>query len=286
MKLGSMTYPFAVRANDVQELESDKTRGQRHVAAFHSGVMTQHMEKQARCRNFIRDHKGHELDIPPRSPASLQNPMDHVLAARDSLDLLTRVPGLGARGGLAATRSGDNVVPAGRGLQGLPGRHINDNPGDRYPQASRGIACGGVAKWSFERMPSLLQAPLHRDTCKRGAAGNPPSTLPQPPDPPAYLDPHYQRRTGSFPPQPTFEQPDTRGELHTERSAGSLTGRSSGASGSPAAMSELRRANQNQSQPDLRRPPKAMNFSGVTWDDHKITAGGSLRGSDGRFLGQ
>lgn len=278
-----MKYPFAVRANDASELQSDKERGQRQVGDFHSDALLQHMEKQHRCRSYIKDHRGHDLHGPSRSLVALQKPLGN-------LDLLTKVPGLGARGGLAATRSGDNVVPAGRGLQGLPGRHINDNPGDRFPQASRGIAHGGVAKWSFERMPSLLQAPLHRDTCKRGAAGNPPSTLPQPPDPPAYLDPHYQRRTLSIPPQPTFEYSDEHGgELVTQRSAGSVTGRSSGPgsdTGRSPAAAELRRSIANQSQPELRRPPKAYGVSGVSWDDAAVTAGGSIRGSDGRFLGQ
>jgi hypothetical protein len=40
------------------------------------------------------------------------------------------------------------------------------------------------------------------------------------------------------------------------------------------------------SQPEIRRPLKGMcELNGVTWDDANA-AGGSIRGSDGRFLGQ
>eukprot|EP00927_Polykrikos_kofoidii_P032353 TRINITY_DN27596_c0_g1_i1.p1 TRINITY_DN27596_c0_g1~~TRINITY_DN27596_c0_g1_i1.p1 ORF type:complete len:203 (-),score=25.39 TRINITY_DN27596_c0_g1_i1:267-875(-) len=50
---------------------------------------------------------------------------------------------------------------------GLADRN-NENSLDVFPNASRGIRGGGMQKWSFDRVPSLMPAPLKRDTTKRG----------------------------------------------------------------------------------------------------------------------
>merc|ERR1719326_2546096 len=146
-------------------------------------TMVSHKADLDRATDYIRSGKALDADIKnsPFHPAATKYTG---VGKPGSLGISFSSPGLQCRGGLASAPTLDNKLPAGRGIQGMPGRNINDHPGDAFPQASRGIPQGGVPMWCFERMPSLLQSPLRRDTVKRGVAGRVPTTLFPPPEAP------------------------------------------------------------------------------------------------------
>lgn len=137
--------------------------------------------------------------------------------------------------------------------QGFPGA----------PGASRGLPNGGHPLWSFERMPSLLHGPLDRDRGKhaRSCAGDPPAlramkeakeqaalVLQAPPDSPV-------RKSG--------QAPRASQGMQQSRSDSSLLSR----------------------RPAPKKYSGLQGLVGMTWDDAKVSAGGAVRGSDGRYLG-
>lgn len=133
------------------------------------------------------------------------------------------------------------------------------------PNASRGFPGGGHTKWSFERVPSLLPPHLERDRGMRGrsCAGNPPAASLLPSGSAASMSPVTCAWHAS-----TIAGGDMR-KSHPGPFSGLQRVRSTGAiqSGHMHVKGGL------------------QGVIGTTWDNAKTTAGGSLRGSDGRFLG-
>mmetsp|Transcript_19080 Transcript_19080/g.53384 ORF Transcript_19080/g.53384 Transcript_19080/m.53384 type:complete len:295 (+) Transcript_19080:121-1005(+) len=139
----------------------------------------------------------------------------------------------------------------------LPGETSLQQAFPGAPGASIGVRSGQQAKWSFERAPSLLHAPLLRDTGRMGrsCAGMPPRGW-----------------------QATASDSDA-----TPPASFRPTGAASGASGGATAggFSTI-------SKQGLGRTSSTSGFQaviGMTWDGAAIRAGGATRGSDGKYLG-
>lgn len=126
------------------------------------------------------------------------------------------------------------------------------------PGSSLGCPNGRNTMWSFERHPALLHPPLKRDCGRQGrsCAGQPPKawnneTVLKSPD-------------SSLPSAGGSESPGSRGDPFAAQwrprgnpFSGSVTSSTSG----------------------------LQSVIGITWDGAAVSAGGALRGSDGRFLG-
>mmetsp|Transcript_73388 Transcript_73388/g.203766 ORF Transcript_73388/g.203766 Transcript_73388/m.203766 type:complete len:278 (-) Transcript_73388:112-945(-) len=267
--------PFAVTADGWYRQPSNQAYATSKI--LHGNDLSRHKEELNKVRTYIQHCRGHDVasgsSRGPRPSSDTQVP-------RDSNQITLRLDkgvGLGARGGLASTPAGDTCQPPGRGWQGLPGRNNNDNPGDVFPQASRGIPNGGMPMWSFERMPSLMQSPLMRDTCKRGVAGAPPTTLSPPPQ---ALQGPLSRGVGGSVSVPPRHEPLTPGSASTRSDS---TASCSRGGSTPGTMGSRRM----HSQPDLRgRGPGGLHgIIGMGWDDAKTCAGGAYRGAGGNFVG-
>jgi len=250
-----------------------------HTTSLHGTALSRHKDElndvQLYNKGKLESNKMGGFS-PSGSPNYLDSGLRAELARATGSSLLAFGHGVGARGGLSAVPCTSTSQPPGRGLQGLPGRNINHNPGDVYPMASRGIANGGLPKWGFERMPSLLQQPMHRDYVKRGAAGAPPCSLVPPPEAPRHLDPKYAHLRPSLAMQQEDQTPaSSRHGSDTSRSNGGDTGRS--------GMLRM------SSQPDMRGPPPRPGgmhgMIGMSWDNARNTSGNTRRGGDGAFLG-
>eukprot|EP00929_Paragymnodinium_shiwhaense_P040208 TRINITY_DN21001_c0_g1_i1.p1 TRINITY_DN21001_c0_g1~~TRINITY_DN21001_c0_g1_i1.p1 ORF type:complete len:297 (+),score=45.60 TRINITY_DN21001_c0_g1_i1:49-939(+) len=287
------TPPFAVTSEPW--VVSTAAEAQKR-AALKGAHMTFHKGDLDRATDYIRTGRALEADMRNSPFLPSATPLTQKKPGTLGLGISSSAPGLQCRGGLASAPTMDNRLPAGRGIQGLPGRNINDHPGDAFPQASRGIAHGGVPMWAFERMPSLLQSPLRRDTVKRGVAGRCPTTLVAPPEAPRHLDPNFLRRTGRLPSNHYTGLADLPpGPPQEDGLASARSGFSTSRSSAAGMNSELRHAG---SEPQLSRPPSQYyqfqprpvggmhGMIGLGWDDARQTAGDSFKGSGGNFLGQ
>mmetsp|Transcript_88428 Transcript_88428/g.189858 ORF Transcript_88428/g.189858 Transcript_88428/m.189858 type:complete len:291 (-) Transcript_88428:86-958(-) len=170
--------------------------------------------------------------------------------------------GLDAAAGCVAQGRGNSHLPrpAKTSLNQLLGPG-DDDPCQGFPGApgcSRGLPSSSHQLWSFERMPSLVHAPLERDRGKigRSCAGLPPAARP-----------------GG-------------GLLHSAETA-PLSPASGGQAAEAVAPtpSPLHRTRSDASIGARRKIGGLHGVIGMTWDNAVNTAGDRTRGSDGRYLG-
>lgn len=123
------------------------------------------------------------------------------------------------------------------------------------PCSSIGLPTGQQAKWSFERAPSLLHSHLERDCGRfgRSCAGAPPR--------------QWQVKASDTTPMASGRPPSNRAAI------------------GQAALAHCRGALSASSSPQRRTVGGLQGVIGMTWDGAAVSAGGSLRGSDGKFLG-
>uniref|UniRef100_A0A7S1RWX5 Uncharacterized protein n=1 Tax=Alexandrium catenella TaxID=2925 RepID=A0A7S1RWX5_ALECA len=245
------------------------------------GVASQHLSDLRRARNFMQFGLATTSREAARPRTSAQQLAEEAESHSECFEGGPPADRRSLRGGAECRRpSSPSQSPAGqrhdRDQAGPPPKAVFGTllgPGDMTPSqafpgapgASRGMSKVGqpLPLWSFERMPSLLHGPLDRDRGKhaRSCAG----------DPPALRAMKEAKERSAMEPQasvdsrgrPTWQSPGISQGMQQSRSEPSLLAR----------------------RPEPHKCRGHQGVAGLTWDDAKVTAGGAVRGSDGRYLG-